>query len=80
MLTIRLKRTGKKSHPFYRIVAQDSRRSLASAYKEALGHWDPRAAKDPLKLDLDKVKAWQAKGASLSPAVAGLVRRARAAA
>jgi small subunit ribosomal protein S16 len=79
MVTIRLMRTGKKSRPSYRIVAQESRRSVAAgSYLEALGHWNPREEGDALRVDLERVKVWRARGAAVTPSVRTLLRKAQA--
>ena len=65
-LKIRLARAGTKKRPVYHIVIADSRSPRDGRYIERLGHINPllaKDAKDRLKLDLDKVKAWMAKGA-----------------
>lgn len=80
MLTIRLMRTGKKSRPYFRIVAQESTKKVQGAYREALGFYDPRDGKDGLRVNLEKVKSWEAKGASVSQTVRALLKRAKAAA
>lgn len=80
MVTIRLMRVGKKSRPYYRIVAQEARRKADGSYLELLGHYDPRADASGLAVKLDRVKIWQAKGATISPSVRTLVKRAKASA
>lgn len=65
-LKIRLARAGTKKRPVYHIVIADSRSPRDGRYIERLGYFNPllaKDAKDRLKLDLDKVKAWMAKGA-----------------
>ena|SRR5215210_1454897 len=65
-LKIRLARAGTKKRPFYHIVIADSRSPRDGRYVERLGFFNPLLAKDHkdrLKLDLEKVKAWMAKGA-----------------
>ena len=81
MVTIRLKRIGKKSRPHYRIVVQDSRRSVnAGAYLESLGHYDPQDKGSGLKVNLEQVAIWKARGASISTPVRTLLKKAKAAA
>jgi small subunit ribosomal protein S16 len=66
-LKIRLARAGTKKRPHYHIVVADSRSPRDGRFIERLGNFNPlvaKDAKDRLKLDLDKVKAWLAKGAS----------------
>jgi len=65
-LRIRLARAGTKKRPVYHIVIADSRSPRDGRYIERLGYFNPllaKDAKDRLKLDLEKVKAWMAKGA-----------------
>jgi small subunit ribosomal protein S16 len=65
-LKIRLARAGTKKRPFYHIVIADSRSPRDGRFIERLGHFNPLLAKDNqerLKLDMEKVKAWLAKGA-----------------
>ena len=72
-LKIRLARAGTKKRPVYHIVVADSRAPRDGRYIERLGYFNPLMAKehtDRLKLDLEKVKAWMAKGAQPSDRVA----------
>jgi small subunit ribosomal protein S16 len=65
-LKIRLARAGTKKRPFYHIVIADSRSPRDGRFIERLGYFNPLLPKDKeerIKLDLDKVKAWLAKGA-----------------
>ncbi len=65
-LKIRMARAGTKKRPFYHIVIADSRSPRDGRFIERIGFFNPllpKDHKDRLKLDLDKVKAWLAKGA-----------------
>ena len=81
---LRLTRIGKKKQPQYRIVAADARSPRDGRFIERLGFFNPLLPKDNaerLKLDLDKVKSWIAKGAQPSDRVlrfldaAGVMKR-----
>src|SRR3989442_2648090 len=83
-LKMRLARAGTKKRPVYHIVIADSRSPRDGRYIERLGYFNPLLAKDHkdrLKLDLEKVKAWMAKGALPTDRVsrflddAGLMKR-----
>ena len=83
-LKIRLARAGTKKRPVYHIVIADSRSPRDGRYIERLSYFNPLLAKDHkdrLKLDLEKVKAWMAKGALPTDRVsrflddAGLMKR-----
>jgi len=84
-LKIRLARAGTKKRPYYHVVIADSRAPRDGRFIERLGHFNPlvaKDAKDRLKLDLEKVKAWLAKGATPTDRVlrfldeAGVMKRA----
>src|SRR5712692_11244216 len=83
-LKIRLARAGTKKRPVYHIVIADSRSPRDGRFIERLGYFNPLLPKDKterLKIDLDKVKAWLAKGALPTDRVlrfldqAGLMKR-----
>jgi small subunit ribosomal protein S16 len=69
---IRMARAGTKKRPFYHIVVADSRAPRDGRFIERLGYYNPLLPKDKperLKFDLDKAKAWIAKGAKPSDRV-----------
>lgn len=61
MLKIRLKMTGKKHDPHYRIVVTEARAPRDGRPVTELGSWHPRENK--LILKADEYVAWVAKGA-----------------
>lgn len=66
-LKIRLARGGTKKRPHYNIVIADSRSARDGRFIEKIGFYNPLLPKDHadrLKLDLEKAKAWMAKGAT----------------
>ncbi|HXW19343.1 MAG TPA: 30S ribosomal protein S16, partial [Roseiarcus sp.] len=65
-LKIRLARGGAKKHPFYRVVVADARMPRDGRFIEKIGTFDPVKPKEDasrLVLDVEKAKAWLAKGA-----------------
>jgi small subunit ribosomal protein S16 len=63
---IRLARAGTKKRPFYHVVVADSRSPRDGRFIERLGYFNPLLPKEKterLRLDLEKIKAWIAKGA-----------------
>jgi small subunit ribosomal protein S16 len=71
-LKIRLARAGTKKRPHYQIVIADSRSPRDGRFIERIGYHNPLLPKDHperVKLDLDKAKAWLAKGAKASERV-----------
>lgn len=73
MIVIRLRRTGKKHQPNYRIVVTDQRKSVYSPYLEMLGHYDPRTK--AIVLNKEKTDEWLKKGAKPSNSVAKLLEK-----
>ena len=72
MLVIRMARAGTKKRPVYHIVVADSRAPRDGRFIERLGYFNPLLPKDKperLKFDLEKTKAWIAKGAQPSDRV-----------
>jgi small subunit ribosomal protein S16 len=75
-LKIRLSRGGAKKRPFYRVVVADSHAPRDGRFIEKIGIFDPLKAKDAaerLVLDIEKAKAWIAKGARPTDRVARLL-------
>ena len=71
-VVLRMARAGTKKRPVYHIVAADSRAPRDGRFIERLGFFNPLLPKDKeerLKLDMDKVKSWIAKGAQPSDRV-----------
>ena len=86
MLVIRMARAGTKKRPVYHIVVADSRAPRDGRFIERLGYFNPLLPKDKterLKFDLEKTKAWMAKGAQPSDRImrfldaAGIMKRPR---
>ena len=75
---IRLKKTGRKHQPAYRIVAVDSRAKRDGKVIETLGHYDP-LAKDESKqvvFNRERVQYWLGVGAQPSDTVSNMIQRA----
>jgi small subunit ribosomal protein S16 len=73
---IRLKRTGGKNDPAFRIVVADSRSPRDGKFIEELGSYDPKKKGTNYKFDLDRAKYWVGKGAQPSETVASLIKAA----
>jgi len=79
MLAIRLRRTGSKKRPFFRVVVTDSRAARDSSFVEVLGHYNPRTKPESLDLKRDRPDYWIKAGAQPSDSVRTLVARMPAA-
>ncbi|MFO1435997.1 MAG: 30S ribosomal protein S16 [Gammaproteobacteria bacterium] len=77
MVTIRLSRGGAKKRPYYYIVVLDSRCKRDGKKLERVGFFNPMAASNEPKLQIDKarVEYWMSKGAKPSERVVDLMAR-----
>ena len=75
MLAIRLRRTGSKKRPFFRVVVTDSRTARDSSFVEVLGYYNPRTKPETLTLKHDRFDHWVKAGAQPSDTVRTLVDR-----
>ena len=73
---IRLRRTGGKNDPKYRIVVAESTQKRDGRFIEALGHYDPTA--QPMKFAVNQERAlyWLSVGALPTETVRSLLSRA----
>ena len=75
-VAIRLRRTGAKKRPFYRIVVADSSKRLGGQYIDSVGHYNPITNPKELEVDADKAIAWLGKGAKPTETVRSLFAQA----
>src|SRR6478672_12661518 len=73
---IRLRRTGRKKQPTYRIVIADSRSPRDGKFIEVVGQYAPRQGENALNLRSDRVNYWLDNGALPTDTVRSLLRRA----
>lgn len=78
MLTIRLRRTGTKNRPCYRIVVSESRKTPQARVVDTVGHYDPTVTPRRVEMDLARVEHWISKGAQPSDTVQEFIRKERA--
>ena len=71
-VAIRLRRTGAKKRPFYRIVVADNRTRLGGKYIDSLGYYNP-ISPEQLEMDVDKAVDWLNRGAQPSDTVRSLL-------
>src|SRR5690242_11673889 len=75
MLRIRLRRTGAKKKPTYRVVVADARSPRDGAFLDILGHYNPRTEPSTVVIDMAKTQRWLANGAQPSDRVARLLKQ-----
>ena len=73
MLKIRLRRTGARHQPSYRVVVADSRAARDGAFVEQLGHYNPRTEPPTVVIDEERALKWLRQGAQPSDAVRQLL-------
>jgi small subunit ribosomal protein S16 len=79
MLAIRLRRTGSKKRPYFRVIVTDSRTARDSSFVEVLGFYNPRTKPETLQINRERLDHWLKSGAQPSDTVRTLVSRMPAA-
>ena len=75
MVKLRLKRTGKKAYPVYKIVAADSRSPRDGRFIEAVGHYNPNEEPNVITLKDDRVSYWLSNGAQPTDTVRSILSK-----
>lgn len=73
---MRLRRTGAKKQPSYRVVIAEARTPRDGAFIETIGFYDPLTEPSTIRIDRDKALTWLSKGAQPSDTVVRLLRTA----
>ena len=73
---IRLRRTGAKKAPSYRVVVADSRYPRDGRFIEEIGYFDPLTEPVTIKIDMEKANNWIANGAQPTDTVKALLKKA----
>jgi small subunit ribosomal protein S16 len=69
MVKIRLRRTGAKKQPHYRVVVTDSKSPRDGKFIEVIGHYNPRTVPPTVEIDGERALYWLGSGAQPSAAV-----------
>jgi small subunit ribosomal protein S16 len=70
MLKIRLKRTGRKGQPHYRIVVSEALKPRDGKTIEEIGYYNPRNNPTIFEVDKERAQYWLSKGAQPTDTVA----------
>ncbi len=73
---IRLRRTGAKKAPSYRVVVADSRYPRDGRFIEEIGYYNPLTDPVTVKIDMEKANNWIANGAQPTDTVKVLLKKA----
>lgn len=76
MLRIRLRRTGSKKNPKYRVVVADIRAPRDGAFVDIIGHYDPLTDPETVVLKEEKARYWLGQGAQPTDTAARLLTKA----
>ncbi len=76
MVRIRLRRTGLKGQPSYRLVVADKESPRDGRFLEIVGFYNPRTNPATLEIKEDRVYEWMKNGALPTESVAQLFRTA----
>lgn len=76
MVRIRLRRTGLKGQPSYRIVVADKESPRDGRFLEVVGFYNPRTEPPTLEVEEARVYDWLSKGAQPSESVVQLFQSA----
>jgi small subunit ribosomal protein S16 len=72
---IRLKRTGMKKAPSYRVVVADARSPRDGRIIENIGWYNPRVEPSAINIDEEKAIGWLKNGAQPTDSVSSLLKR-----
>ncbi len=76
MVRIRLRRTGLRGQPSYRLVVADKESPRDGRFLEIVGYYNPRTQPGTLIIKEDRVYEWMSKGALPTESVAQLFKTA----
>jgi small subunit ribosomal protein S16 len=74
MVRIRLRRTGQKGQPSYRLVIADKESPRDGRFLEIVGFYNPRTEPATLNIKEDRIYEWMSKGAQPTESVAQLFK------
>ena len=76
MVKIRLRRTGAKNRPSYRVVIADSRAPRDGAFINIIGHYNPLTDPATVVINEEEALKWLRQGAQPTSTVARLLSKA----
>ena len=75
MLSIRMRRTGSKKRPFFRVVVSEARSKKEGEFIEVLGFYNPRTKPAVVEINKERIAHWIKNGARPSDSVRTLLSR-----
>ncbi|HWI18322.1 MAG TPA: 30S ribosomal protein S16 [Vicinamibacterales bacterium] len=74
MLVIRMRRTGSKKRPFFRVVISEARSKKEGEFIEVLGFYNPRTKPAVVEINKERIAHWIKNGARPSDSVRTLLK------
>jgi small subunit ribosomal protein S16 len=74
MLAIRMRRTGSKKRPFFRVVVSEGKSKKEGEFIEVLGFYNPRTKPAVVEINKERVAHWIKSGARPSDSVRTLLK------
>jgi len=74
MVKIRLRRTGAKKQPNYRVVVADQRSPRDGRFIEIIGHYNPRTEPETVNIQEDRAFHWLSEGAQMTDTIERLFK------
>jgi len=74
MLVIRMRRTGSKKRPFFRVVISEARSKKEGEFIEVLGFYNPRTKPAIVEINKERIAHWIKNGARPSDSVRTLLK------
>jgi small subunit ribosomal protein S16 len=75
MLAIRMRRTGSKKRPFFRVVVSEARSKKEGEFIEVLGFYNPRTKPAVVEINKERITHWIKNGARPTDSVRTLLAR-----
>lgn len=75
MLCIRMRRTGSKKRPFFRVVVSEARSKKEGEFIEVLGFYNPRTKPAVVEINKERITHWIKSGARPTDSVRTLLAR-----
>jgi small subunit ribosomal protein S16 len=74
MLAIRMRRTGSKKRPFFRVVVSEARSKKEGEFIEVLGFYNPRTKPAVVEINKERIAHWIKNGARPTDSVRTLLK------
>ncbi len=74
MISIRLKRIGRKKSPFFHIIVTEKNSPINGKFIEKLGYYNPLNEKE-IKINNEKIIKWIKNGAKISNRIKNIIKK-----